>query len=96
MVDDATRVPTPVGRPCLAECGDLIEEGDRGLMRAVGRMAGGQLVGSIEPIHAECELLGVVGHQVGVCSCKGFGHDRAAARLAWERMGQRPGGDPRT
>lgn len=92
-VDDATQVPTPVGQPCLAECGDVIAEGDRGFLRGVVRMVDGELVGSVEPVHAECDLRSVMGHQVGVCPCKGYGHDRAAARLVWERVGEMRGRD---
>lgn len=94
LLDSATHVPTPAGRRCLS-CGEPVVEGDRGLIRvAVREVPGGKFEGAPEPIHAECDLLGVVGHSVGVCRCTG--HDtttRSAARLAWARVGEQRGRD---
>ncbi len=36
--------------------------------------------------HKECQALGIVGHDFGVCSCTGFGKDRAAALELWRRI----------
>lgn len=89
MVDGAEQVPTPVGRPCTA-CTERIEPGDRGLMRCCVRMgADGKPQGTLEPVHTECDMLGVIGHQYGVCSCTGWGHTRAAALMLLERLNAR-------
>jgi hypothetical protein len=32
-----------------------------------------------EAAHRECMALGIIGHRWGVCSCTGYGKDRAAA-----------------
>ena len=86
VVDDATRVPTPAGQQCY-DCAEPIGNGDRGFLRGVTRMGDdGQPVGSVEPIHAECDLRGVMGHQVGICGCTGHEYGRQTARLVWERV----------
>ncbi len=90
VVEGAVRVPTPVGEACL-DCAEPVVDGDRGFVRAVGRMVGGELRPSVEPVHAECDLRSVLGHQVGVCPCTGYGRTRAAARLVWERAGMGSG-----
>lgn len=93
LVDDAVQVPTPVGQFCF-NCTEPVAEGDRGLIRRVVRMVDGQPVGSDEPTHAECDLIGVLGHQMGVCSCTGYDtSSRAAARLLWRRVGEQRGRD---
>jgi len=93
IVDDARQIPTPVGATCY-HCGETVVDGDRGLMRAVGRLVNDELVASGEPIHAECDLIGVSGHTMGVCHCTGCDTgSRAAARLVWERVGQARGRD---
>lgn len=102
ILDDARHAPTPVGHPCL-RCREPIADGDRGFVRAVWRRSGMPVdaatlanpedlppdgVASIEPIHAECEAIGVVGHQYGVCTCTGWDtSSRAAARELWQRLG---------
>jgi hypothetical protein len=85
LVDDATAVATPVGQVCYA-CGEQVAAGDRGLIRQVVRMMDGSPAGSVEPVHAECDLRAAMGHQVGVCPCTGYGHDRVAGRLVWQRV----------
>lgn len=70
------QVPTPLGKPCLW-CQQPIELGDRGLMQPTVRQAGSTL----EPAHMECDMLPVVGHQMGVCTCTGFTGDHRAAAL---------------
>lgn len=78
----AVGVPTPVGRSCLW-CGVPVAVGDRGWMRPLVQADGTVAVG---PSHAECELLSVAGHLVGVCPCTGWGSGRAAALEAWRRL----------
>ena len=77
IVDDAEQVPTPAGQECYA-CGEQVAAGDRGLIRACARMVDGRPVAQALPVHTECDMLGVLGHQWGVCPCTGYGHDRAA------------------
>ena len=81
-VDDAVQVPTPVGRPC-SYCKEPVQAGDRGLLR---RSDDGLLASTIEPVHAECELLDIFGHDFGICGCTGYDHNRASARLVWNRV----------
>lgn len=91
IVDDAQPTPTPVGKPCY-HCGEPVQAGDRGFLRAVVRMdEHGQPYGSTEPTHAECDLRGTVGHQVGVCHCTGYDDSRATAKLVWQRVGEQRG-----
>jgi hypothetical protein len=40
-------------------------------------------------IHRECDLAGMVGHMVEVCSCTGYDTSRASARIAAERFANR-------
>lgn len=86
ILDDARQVPAPVGEQCL-HCGDSVVDGDCGFIRGVSRLQpDGSLTATAEPIHAECELISVLGHDLGVCHCTGYDTStRAAARLAWER-----------
>jgi hypothetical protein len=86
IVDEAVQVPTPVGTECLG-CGEPVVDGDRGFIRVVLLRSGSHTA----PVHAECDMLGVMGHQYGVCSCTGFGTGRAAARELWRRVGDRRG-----
>lgn len=91
LIDEADQVPTPIGQSCF-RCGELVAAGDRGLIRMVARELGGELQAAAEPVHAECDLIGVVGHLVGVCHCTGYDTStRAAARLAWQRAGEQRG-----
>lgn len=91
-LDYAEPTDTPVGRPCLV-CRESIADGDLGWLRTALLDAG---VATIEPVHAECDLLGVAGHTFGVCSCTGYDTtSREAARELWQRAmidRQRPGG----
>jgi hypothetical protein len=73
-VEDAVQVPTPVGEVCQY-CGEPIAAGDRGWVRAPQVWA-----------HTECEMLGIVGHLYGVCSCSGFDESRAAALVLLGRI----------
>jgi hypothetical protein len=84
-LDGARRVPTPVGEPCI-HCETPVAEGDRGFIRAAVTEVDRELVAKPAPAHVECELAGVMGHVVGVCSCTGYGNDLAAARLVWQRV----------
>ena len=91
VVDDAVPTPTPVGQVCY-DCCEPVVDGDRGFVRVVARMVGGKLTGgSAEPVHAECDLRSVVGHDVGICPCTGYDRTRASAKLVWERVGQQRG-----
>lgn len=73
--EDARQVRTPRRKPCYW-CTDKIRRRDRGVLRPVGRLGdNGKMVGSLEAIHAECDLRSIVGspaHFKGLCSCKGF------------------------
>jgi hypothetical protein len=73
VVDHAQQVPTPVGLACY-DCEEPVVEGDRGLLR------GGR------PVHAECDLRRVMGHQVGYCSCTGCPPTRESGRLVWAKV----------
>lgn len=100
---DAVHADTPVGVRCL-ECDEPIAADDQGLLRPFmhGRLwhrpewivapLGEQA--SVTAVHRECDMLGIVGHMVGVCSCTdyaGFGvRGRAAAREVLARVA---GGD---
>lgn len=84
-LDDATWVPTPVGEQCEI-CHEAIVSGDRGWIRGAVRTVSGLLAASTAVLHAECEVLTIVGHSVGVCFCTGYGHTRAAALEAWDRL----------
>lgn len=92
-VDWAEQGPTPVGQQCL-HCGEDVIEGDRGWHTAALTIEEGVPVGRPAVVHAECQLLGIVGHTVGVCGCTGYGHDRAAARECWARQTALRGGRP--
>jgi hypothetical protein len=87
-VDGATQVPTPDGQLCDL-CGEPICPGDRGWLRGAIRGDGGRMFVSTVAHHAECELLTVVGHTWGVCSCTGFDTtSRASALELWRRIHQ--------
>lgn len=71
MLEDATKVSTPVGQPCL-HCEVPIAEGDDGVLMPVLDTKGARTA----PLHRECDLrmvVGSVGHQLKKCSCFG-GH----------------------
>lgn len=87
-LDYATQAETPVGAACGC-CSEAVAAGDVGWIRAAFDTATGP-----RPyvLHAECELLGIVGHLFGVCSCTGFDTtSREAARELWRRV-MIPGG----
>jgi hypothetical protein len=81
----ASQVPVPVGQPC-AVCGEHIVGGDRGWIRPCVTMRGRKIRTTVQAVHLECDLLGVMGHQLGVCHCTGYGSDRAAARELLARI----------
>lgn len=88
IVDDAVQVKTPVGQFCYA-CGEAIAADDRGFIRNAMRLGeDDKLYGSSEPVHAECDLRGIAGHEVGVCHCTGYDDSRATAQLVWQRVGE--------
>jgi hypothetical protein len=59
-LEGAIRINTPVGMACLT-CKESIVDGDRGFIRA----AYDGVDYRTAAIHAECELLGIVGHDFG-------------------------------
>lgn len=87
----AVQMPTPVGGACV-QCSEPIVEGDRGFYRAAAFGPAGQ--SAVVFVHAECELLGIVGHEFGICSCTGFDtSSREAARELWRTVGEARGRD---
>lgn len=83
MLDDAVQVPTPVGQVCF-QCGELVVDGERGLMRACHILgADGHPEASVQPVHAECDLMPVLSHLAGMCHCHGVEQDRNTARAVW-------------
>jgi hypothetical protein len=87
IVECAIKVETPTGKVCY-DCGEPVVDGDRGFVRAMSRLVGGEEVATVEAIHAECDLRETMGHMVGVCSCTDYEPNRATARLVWERTGE--------
>jgi len=83
-VEHARRVVTPTGEPCY-DCGEPIEPGDRGWVRPYVRLQSGA---TPRPIHAECDLRSIMGHQLGICSCTGYETNRATARAVWAAAGR--------
>lgn len=66
---ECARCATPVGEPCL-HCGELIVDGDQGI---VIPHCGNNTI-TRAPLHCDCHIrmiVGSIGHQLGVCSCKG-------------------------
>lgn len=90
VVDDAAPTATPVGALCYA-CGEPIEDGDRGFVRVVVRWDRDGVALPVEPVHAECDLRSLVGHDLGICPCGGYDASRASARLVWQRVGEQRG-----
>jgi len=85
--DGATVVATPVGELCTGLCGETISDGDRGFIRPHIGGDTGRPEEDVEfkPIHAECDLRNVLGHQFGICGCAadgGAGRDNARRVLA--------------
>lgn len=74
IIDGAICVSTPAGGSCIF-CGERIEYGDRGFILMDGSFS-----------HAECEMLGIIGHDYGVCGCTGFDASRGSARELWRRV----------
>lgn len=80
------QVATPAGEPCY-NCKETIQHGDRGVMRAI--LFDIELP-TVAPIHIECEMIHIIGHDHGVCSCTGFDTStRAAALELLRRMNAR-------
>jgi hypothetical protein len=86
FVEDALRVPTPVGEPCLT-CDEPIAEGDQGMVTSyLYEGFNGALAQREAAQHRECMLLGVVGYLAGQCQCfpgKGSLRERGRATVAW-------------
>ncbi len=92
MLEDAEQAPTPTKARCYL-CGESIAAGDRGLMRAHVRMDDGRPAGSVEPVHTECDLLAILGHQYGVCGCTGHGTSRADGLELLRRLNEQRAAD---
>lgn len=82
IYEDAELAPTPVGRECY-QCGEPVADGDDGWIRP---LLHANETATAEPIHRECDLLGVVGHMVGVCPCSVEWRDRPVREQAREAM----------
>jgi hypothetical protein len=65
--EEARYVETPVGYLCI-ECGERIEAADAGEMQPFLKLDGVRWWA----VHRECILLGIVGHQYGVCRCTDY------------------------
>lgn len=71
IIDLATQIVTPVGERCLF-CSELIEPGDRGVLRLCAGVVDGKTVTDTGPAHMECDLrsmMGNVDHLEGRCIC---------------------------
>lgn len=80
------QVATPVGDPCYV-CTGKIAEGERGLVRAGAKVGdNGKPVAIKLFVHTECEMLGVIGHVYGVCTCSGWDTGTRAAALELLRV----------
>jgi hypothetical protein len=93
--DDAARMPnTPTHARCI-NCREQFAEGDQGVVMpmagatdfdpdyVVARPGTALLIG----YHRECQLVGILGHIVGVCPCNGWDTStRAAGREALRRL----------
>lgn len=67
-------------------CGEPIEFGQPSTQMVVMRPGGAQ----VGECHTECQTLGIVGHEYGVCTCTGYDTtSRAAALELWRRMGEK-------
>lgn len=85
LLTRSRRVATPLGEKCYL-CDEPVVEDDRGLVKAVARMGqDGEPYGDIKPVHVECDMFLLIGHDVGVCPCTGYPSTRASALLAWQR-----------
>lgn len=88
VTDGAPQVETPVGTPCLW-CGELIQEGDRGLIYP---MIHEDRTSTLKPVHIECSMREVVGSMACLekrCSHCSGGPDspeytRADALAVWD------------
>lgn len=102
ICDEAEEVAVPVGTLCL-RCSEAIEASDQGVVMPLtlhptqvsayeaykigDAMAGVEVSWISTAQHRECNLIGLVGHMVGVCSCTGYDTvSREAAREAQRRV----------
>lgn len=82
VCDGTVEVDTPVGELCLG-CGEVVSLGDQGFIHPY--IHGGGL-SEDRPMHRECELLGVIGHNYDICRCTnyaGTNNRRIGALLLW-------------
>lgn len=87
------RLPTPVGEKCL-DCGEPIVLGEQGYIMPciLDQDEHGRWITDFRPIHRECQLLSVVGHTYGYCSCNDYQGltRRQGAIKTWEVMDRQP------
>lgn len=72
--ESCPQAPTPIGRLCLG-CREPIVEGDQGFIMpgiSQGLVATGVPGPGTVAYHRECEMLGIVGHEWGICSCTNY------------------------
>lgn len=93
-VEDGEQFPeVPTYVKCSGWCDEQIQDGDQGyLIPLLGAVPDPEyLVGvasgaTLTAVHRECLLATTVGHMVGVCVCRGFERNRAAALECWRRV----------
>lgn len=62
FIDDAEQVATPVGEPCSYPCGELIADGDQGVVMAcIVEGPEGKPIAELRPVHRECLIRATVG-----------------------------------
>lgn len=83
MLEGAVQDDTPVGAPCHT-CREPIQLGDRGIWQML--VTPHPLRALYRPVHAECQLMEVLGHSFGVCDCTGRPKDRHSALTLWRRV----------
>lgn len=71
------------GRDVCVTCEEVFGPGEKAVATIVIG-AGGS--GRAAWLHVECQVLGIVGHEFGVCSCSGFDRSRAAALVLRDRI----------
>lgn len=94
-LDDAEQVPTPVGQACVSPCGELIAEGEQGIL-IPGIVEGpmGAPIPKMVAFHRECWIRNVIGsfdHLEGRCSCVRSGQlggDEERGEENWREQGR--------
>ncbi len=71
---------------CLI-CAEPIADDAEPWMVVLITVVDGDGKGSAGHVHAECQALGMIGHEYGVCACTGWDTtSRAAALELWQRI----------